>query len=60
MEKFEKALADLNYALEKKYIADCQQVYRVRAEVYRKLGKSDLAAADTKTANKLKHQANCP
>ncbi len=55
----ENALAGLNLAVGKKYVADCPQVYQLRAEVYRKLGKLGLAANDLQTANKLQNQANC-
>jgi|GEM_PF-2976255 len=57
--KAEQALADLSVAIEKKYIAACPQVYQLRAEVYRKLGKPESAADDIKTANKLKNQTDC-
>lgn len=56
----EDALKDLNLALEKKYIAACQQVYKIRAETYRKLGKPELAASDQQTADSIKNQSNCP
>jgi hypothetical protein len=55
-----EALADLNTTIEKKYIAECPQVYKIRAEAYRRLGKSALAVSDEQTASKLRNQPNCP
>lgn len=59
MGKTEEALNDLGKALEKEYIAECPQAYRIRAEVYLKLKKPDLAKRDEQTAAKLKDKQNC-
>lgn len=56
----DQALADLNEAIEKKYIAACPQVYEIRAEAYQKLGKPALAVSDEQIASKLKNLPNCP
>jgi len=51
--KYEDALADLNQAVQLKSPLDKGEAYYFRAQVYDKMGKADLAAADKKMSDSL-------
>jgi len=55
----EKAVAEIDFAVEKAFIGHCREVLSLRAEAHRRLGNLPLALADEQRAAKLEPSRAC-
>lgn len=55
----DKALAELDQLIGRPGVTICPEVYRLRAETYRQLGRVDLALADEEKAGKMPQRPYC-